>query len=492
MRRVRYYQFITEEIVGKYAKVYHRTHTNENIASILRDGFHAGPRALYGKGIYATYELTSQFTNYMVEQYGEFVIRSRVNLDGFLILDRKVATQVYGKAGAGLVAQAKRFKTGQYIDENKIREMEYQIEEEGQPSSQIAYDIVHQKQILGMRGIVYFGRRDGKCVVSYETDTVLPLAWTQVTGETVIQTNQQKMVGRAQRDLIASLVWNKVTNRESVARAMRPNVDRDLVSNPSRIKTIVDPSVEQQLAAVSADPMTIHFIKNPTSEVQIAAVHGDSRAIDLITNPSPEAIVWPLRVRSDNEKLLARLPSETLLAALRLDCTILSSIARYNPNQEPTSVQWEAAWEAPNAIELISWLFRLHPDIEQIDASTLPPVGLTKMLYANPAQLYHFSHVSPAIVAVAVLSPNQDKHNLALGNCNGKNRQVDTSAIAPDQLLAIIQRSPGCIFAIMPEQITIELATTAMKASRAVAADMARRFSLPPELQALAPKPLFF
>lgn len=91
-----YKPFFKEDIVGFNAFVYHRT-KSEYLDDIVSKGFSPGSGAMYGKGLYSTYDLDSQLKEKMERQYGNIIIKFKVNLHNCLILDYDQAMKVYGK-----------------------------------------------------------------------------------------------------------------------------------------------------------------------------------------------------------------------------------------------------------------------------------------------------------------------------------------------------------------------------------------------------------
>ena len=85
-----------ERVLGKLAIAYHRTHNIKGTKEIGTTGFKVGKGNTYGTGIYLTYQFEDQQDERMKKTYGPFIIRCKVNLDGFLILDADIAKIVYG------------------------------------------------------------------------------------------------------------------------------------------------------------------------------------------------------------------------------------------------------------------------------------------------------------------------------------------------------------------------------------------------------------
>jgi len=57
---------------------------------------------------------------------------------------------------------------------------------------------------------------------------------------------------------------------------------------PSAIRYIKYPSVEEELAALDGKPLYIEYIENPSPTAQSFAVNQDGRAIHYIKNPTDE------------------------------------------------------------------------------------------------------------------------------------------------------------------------------------------------------------
>lgn len=89
-------------------------------------------------------------------------------------------------------------------------------------------------------------------------------------------------------------VFAKQTKEFNVIPLMQNPSEEDLqqaiMSNPTSIKFLDDPTEEQQMAAVAdrAGGHNIRYIKNPTPAVQIASVKDDRNNFKLIKNPADE------------------------------------------------------------------------------------------------------------------------------------------------------------------------------------------------------------
>ena len=87
---------LLEEVYGAQATVYHGTKTDPQIliSAILRDEFRPGKGdgSMYGKGLYTVYD--PEGTRTMSGKYGDWVIKFKVNLYGYIIFDPDIALPI--------------------------------------------------------------------------------------------------------------------------------------------------------------------------------------------------------------------------------------------------------------------------------------------------------------------------------------------------------------------------------------------------------------
>ena len=88
---------LLEEVYGAQATVYHGTESDpqELISAILNDEFRPGEGAgsMYGEGLYTVHD--PEGTQTAAGAYGNWVIKFKVNLWGYIIFDQDVCLQVY-------------------------------------------------------------------------------------------------------------------------------------------------------------------------------------------------------------------------------------------------------------------------------------------------------------------------------------------------------------------------------------------------------------
>ena len=82
---------LKEAIIGKVATVFTR-HKNPNGLKVVVGEERSGV-AILGPGIYCTYEFEDQLNQRMVDNYGEYVYKLGIKIDGFFIFDKTLRDQ---------------------------------------------------------------------------------------------------------------------------------------------------------------------------------------------------------------------------------------------------------------------------------------------------------------------------------------------------------------------------------------------------------------
>ena len=163
---------------GNTATVFHRTckgcneiQSVRSVSGILTSDFKVGAGCMYGCGLYTTFSIESQFTNYMLT-YGKAVVKFKVtDLDKYLIFQLSVAKQIHGK-DYKISDQFKKLGllNKPNVDESKLKEYDERQEKE-KFSSVFAKEFYDQNNWIAnsVKGIIYYGANDGYCLVKYPT-----------------------------------------------------------------------------------------------------------------------------------------------------------------------------------------------------------------------------------------------------------------------------------------------------------------------------------
>jgi hypothetical protein len=198
---------LLEEVYGAQAIVYHGTKAPPQvlIRALLDDTFNPGEGAgyMYGKGFYAVHKLEG--TQTQRGGYGPHILKLKVKLDDYIIFDRDVATRVYGKP---LLPQEQALRAGlDDITVKKLGEAGFnRLFDPGEFSSDTTEKA--SRFLAGRcKGIVYTGRRDGRCVLVYDPTTVVPMAWKPVGAKTWNPVERSSLKGALRRS--ASGEWEE-------------------------------------------------------------------------------------------------------------------------------------------------------------------------------------------------------------------------------------------------------------------------------------------
>jgi hypothetical protein len=186
-------KILNEDITSGSAIVYHRTGKDGNspIEGIASDGFRAGSGAMYGIGVYTTYNLQSQLNSNMY-QYGNIIIECKVNsLDKFLIFDYNIAKKVYRNKNHTLDKQLQLILGKEWKDykDNEILKTLIEKLPVVKYTSEIAksfYDEFKDTIVNKLRGIIFTGNNDGNVLVSYDRRNVEPIRYSEDEGKTWI------------------------------------------------------------------------------------------------------------------------------------------------------------------------------------------------------------------------------------------------------------------------------------------------------------------
>lgn len=192
--------YLNEAIHAPLAIGYHRTKNVERTKTIGETGFKTGGRALYGRGVYMTYDFEDQQDDRMKQTYGPYVIRAKVKLAGMLIFDPVAGKNVYNIDSVEgsvfyplklLTPQFERFGLPmQFLDQLQAsvsyKPSGAQLANPPQfsmdltkPTSVLAYKF-YKRYGRKTKGMVFTGAQDGRVIVAYDTTTVMPFSWARV------------------------------------------------------------------------------------------------------------------------------------------------------------------------------------------------------------------------------------------------------------------------------------------------------------------------
>jgi hypothetical protein len=331
---MKYSEIIFEEVFGNLAIGYHRTNSLDNINEIVVSGFIAGKGDTYGPGVYMTYDLQSQLNSYMISNYGEYIIKNKVNLNNYLIFDENVARTVYGKDWQ-IEKQLNKFG----FKPEQIKAITYDkitntsgTEIENAPTSLYAHR-VYQFKNKNINGLIFTGRADGKVIVSYNISSIKPYQYAKVdysliTSKKEIEWHkiENSFVPKEKKNIDYQKLAKKYP-KEKLKKLAQEQFDLKMVKNDYRdlkyVKSVTeeillvvikeqpmelinvfghnyvdDLSDEFKIKAVNLNPNSFWIFKHPSEDVELAAVQKDGRLIRNINFPSTKIQIAALNQNS--------------------------------------------------------------------------------------------------------------------------------------------------------------------------------------------------
>ncbi len=199
---------LLEEVYGAQAVVYHGTGADPLalIDALLSDKFTPGKGAgaMYGKGLYTVYNIKGTKTER--GEYGDHVIKLKVNLYGYIIFDPEIALKVYKRP----LTPAEQAEEVGY-SETVITALKGVEPPRGNTFTSDSALSVYKSLQYEVKGLVFTGRRDGHVVVVYDPTTAVPMAWKRVARNGFPITQPWTLIDRSK--LLAPLDRPDVSDR---------------------------------------------------------------------------------------------------------------------------------------------------------------------------------------------------------------------------------------------------------------------------------------
>ena len=188
---------LLEDIYGNKAFVYHRTRVKNLVNDVYKTGFTPGSGDTYGKAFYSTYELESQLNPEMIEKYGDIIVKFMINsINRFMFFDydeflkSPIAKKIKTTKDMFIIDQLKYFEVNKFkkIDEKEILRFQRYVKY----TSDIARYIRSNYNVITklIDGMVFTGSQDGKVLLSYNTDLLIPLSFSDDDGKEWKQVNK--------------------------------------------------------------------------------------------------------------------------------------------------------------------------------------------------------------------------------------------------------------------------------------------------------------
>ena len=211
---------VMEKAYGKIAVVYTRIWSDFHLKNLVSSGFKK-PHNYddYGRGIYACYNFASQQRKKMVTVGGEYVVKAKLNLDGFIILDYKIAKIVY-KDKYNIIDQivgiSNRITNLDYTELNQIHKKLKNLKNKT-VTEDLAKKIVKSKFKKYCRGIVFNHHYDGIVAYVYNPETLIPISYIESKGINLKKKNSSnfKWMDIKNANLISKGLFNQLSDIEN-------------------------------------------------------------------------------------------------------------------------------------------------------------------------------------------------------------------------------------------------------------------------------------
>jgi hypothetical protein len=245
------------------AVVYHRTDSIDTINQISISGIKFGRDGMYGDAVYSTYDLDSQMNSRMNHIYGSYIIKCKAYLSKVIILDYDNAKRVYGKEYT-LIDQCKSL--GISISSN-IWAISNELDLGTNFSSDYALRLSRELSHDQIDGILYIGSRDGKVLVAYNPNSIIPLSYNS-TIKHADELDTEKWVDIKHPKLITTRMHNRLVDG---------SFGNDLFNSLKLIADNYNIS-DRMFNHVICNPNSITYIDNATSYVD-----SQSKGVSLLS-----------------------------------------------------------------------------------------------------------------------------------------------------------------------------------------------------------------
>jgi len=116
--------------------------------------------------LYCCYDLSQQLKSNMIHQYGRYILKGKIDLNNFAILDK----DIYYISNPNKSFEEHLIKIGTNIDEIK-KVLPY--------TSEIAVKIWRNCKLNGYNGIIFTGKNDGKVAVIWNRQNFIPYQYSE-------------------------------------------------------------------------------------------------------------------------------------------------------------------------------------------------------------------------------------------------------------------------------------------------------------------------
>lgn len=204
---------LNESIQGNLSWLYHRTGVFPYEHPIRNGMFSTSDniRALYGTGLYTTYDLDSQLNERMKRLYGSFILRFKVNLSNFFILDEDVFKRLH--PNRNFYDYLKKYNVNLvYQDGDEENDYAADLKFTSDTARKYAKKI---KSLNIFNGILFTGRSDGRVAIVWKPETLVFHSFSDDEGKT--WQKMDSLIKMKNTQSLAETVWQSFLKRGDVS-----------------------------------------------------------------------------------------------------------------------------------------------------------------------------------------------------------------------------------------------------------------------------------
>ena len=298
---------LLEEVYGAQAVVYHGTEADplKLVSALLNDEFVPGKGAgsMYGKGLYTVYDINGTPTE--SGNYGNGIIKLKLNLYGYIIFDPDVALKVY-KAPLSIVEQAQELGLDEEIIE-KLRGVKIDTSNFTSVAAEFASKFLKGQ----VKGLVYTGARDGRCALVYDPTTAVPISWKNVRDKSWTRVDSESIKPSLRRS--ASGDWQKEKYETDFLKVLKK-----LESYPLD-QRVIKGDLDLSFTPITSLPSGLKVIGNLSlSDAPITSLPAGLKVGGNFNLYGTEITSLPAELRVGGDLNLSRTPIKSLPNGLRV------------------------------------------------------------------------------------------------------------------------------------------------------------------------------
>lgn len=209
---------------------YHRTRSTKTAREIIMAGINVGYGGWYGDGFYMTQDVKSQLSPRMVSLYGRYIVQCKVDTRNYLNCDKGTDSINAQLKAVGLNPKKWLDNFGQ-LDGLDLSPGEYT--KYSSYSALCCVETYEGRLRKKFSGIIYTGKRDGKCCMGWDVSTIKPfgIAYVPTSKSPVRFTKIDNDAPTGFADMVPAMLRG-VT--KAAAKNRNPELEKYALSDPIR------------------------------------------------------------------------------------------------------------------------------------------------------------------------------------------------------------------------------------------------------------------